>query len=176
MEMTKEKFNRLIVECKNRTVSGAAAMVELYDFFFHKIARFIAYKYKNKDIGEDIAQSFFVKLLQMNVACEIKNPLAWVLRICDNLAKDYIKQDIRAKSVFPSEASTGKDDLSDKVIFREYEALIRQLDPVTRQIVEKNVFEGLKFKEIAAELNLKPGAARKRFSRGMKEIRKMAGK
>ena len=171
MEMTKEKFNRLLVECKDRVVGGAA-MVELYGFFFHKIVAHVAYKFGNRDIGEDIAQNFFMKILRTDIVCEIENPFAWVCKICDNLTKDYFKQDRRAKRIFTPEAFLNKDDLLDKVIHGEYHELIKQLDPTTQQIIELHIFEGLNLKEIAAELKLNHGTVRKRFSRGMKELRK----
>lgn len=146
-------------------------MRELYDFFFHRIVLHISYKYKNSDIGEDIAQMFFVKLLKMEGVCEITNPLAWVYKICDNLAKDYFETDSRFKKTFSRDATAPSSDPLKKVIFSEYEEQLNQLDATTRQIITMKIFDGYDLKEIAEALNLRHSAVRQKYSRGIKMLK-----
>ncbi|MCL2798048.1 MAG: sigma-70 family RNA polymerase sigma factor [Firmicutes bacterium] len=170
--MKKEKFNRLLAKCRNKETFHAA-YTELYNFFFHRIALHISYKYKNYNIGEDIAQSFFVKLMQMNtrITYEIDNPVAWVLKSCENLAKDYFELDNRIKMTFTWESKVLPTDPLQRVIVSEYEEKLNQLDPLTREIITMKIYGGYDLKEIARELNIKHPAARQKYSRGIKALK-----
>jgi len=168
--MKKSKFNRLLAKCRNKE-TFQAAYTELYNYFFRKIVLHISYKYKNHDIGEDIAQSFFVKLMQLNITYEIDNPLAWVLTSCDNLAKDYFALDNRIKMTFTWESKAPPTDPLQRVIFNEYEEGLSQLDPLTAEIIRMKIFSGYDLKEIAEELKITHACARKKYSRGIKKLK-----
>ncbi|MCL2798046.1 MAG: sigma-70 family RNA polymerase sigma factor [Firmicutes bacterium] len=169
--MKKEKFNRLLAKCRSPE-TFRAAYTELYDFFFHRIVLHISYKYKNPYIGEDIAQSFFVKLMQLNITYKIDNPLSWVLTSCDNLAKDYFECDSRNRIMPPQNATDSHSiDPLQKAIFGEYEEKLNRLDPVTREIITMKIFSGYDLKEIADELQITHSSARQKYSRGLKMLK-----
>lgn len=172
IDMEKEKFNKLLIKCRHSGI-GADAMNELIEFYFPKIVIHISAKFRSKSLGEDMAQEFFTKLLKIEIKEEIEKPLAWIYRICDNLAKDYIEKDNRYRAAYMN----GKIEISDgpfeRMVFLEYIEKINQFNPEMKVIVLMFVYDGYTLKEIAEEMDLNYNTVRQKFSRAMKKLKKL---
>lgn len=164
--MDEKEFNKLL---KNLTI--AKNFNKLYTFYYPKIVSHIYFKFHNKNLGEDVAQDFFLKLLDKGVDSYIERPTAWVYTVCDNLAKDALKKN--QKYVLSSENLnlSEPDDTFENALFGEYKDCLKSLDTQTRDIIIKHFYEGYTLKEIAEISEINYGTVRQKCSRGLKKLK-----
>jgi RNA polymerase sigma-70 factor (ECF subfamily) len=77
------------------------AFAQLYDKYFNKIYRYVAFKVGNKAEAEDMAQQVFVSALQNISSFKWRNiPFsAWLFRIAHNKVVDYLRKKSRQATV-----------------------------------------------------------------------------
>lgn len=167
--MNTSRFNYLI---KNLSKSESL-FSELYSYYYPKIRIHLYRKFRNKQLSEDIAQDFFIKIFDMEIEEPIETPTAWVFRVCDNLAKNQL---IKQKNECPLSDVTVAAAVDDyeRFLYGGYIDLLNRLDAETRELIIKHVFEGYSWRELAREMNVSYAAIRKRYSRGLKILRKMS--
>ena len=170
--MKADRFNKLLVKSRYRE-TGLSAMTEIYVFYYPKIVLHIYRKYGDKNFAEDIAQDFFVKLLGMKFKDEIKNPLAWILTVSNNIARDFFEKERRRKMAFEWQESNKTDEVFDKVIYGEYLDALKKLDPETQEIIMMRIYEKRSFQEIASDLGLKYEAVKQKYLRGKIKLREI---
>lgn len=170
--MKAKEFNKCIRKLKtDRKIFNF-----FYKYYFPKIVVHINSKFIGLDIGEDIAQEFFLDLLKKEDIPYIEYPNSWIYTIAEDMAKNRLKKEkirteIEQKYVAATENKKAKNDYEFYWEQAELRDKLDQLDNETRKIIIMNVFEGYKFHEIAAIMNLKPDAVRQRFSRGIKKLK-----
>lgn len=171
--MNEFKFNKLI----RNLSSDESAFVELYNFYFPRIKTFIGYQYKDEQFGEDIAQEFFIKINKLNITQWIKYPTSWVMKVCDNLAKTFIRKIPEVlpynDEVVAAIETTNLDDLKNGGISEENIAALKELDNVTIKIFVMYYWEGFKLKEIAQILGMEYDTVKRKHSRGLKKLKKI---
>ena len=166
--MNEKQFNELVREIRNPKCFNS-----LYEYYFPKIVAHIYFKFRRSDLGEDVAQDFFTKLIHKNIDCYIRNPNAWVYTVCDNIAKDILKSEKLYKSAFVDlEANDADDTTFEIVLFGEYKRQLNELDDETRQIIIMKFYEGFSLKEISEAMKLNYNTVRQKFSRGVKKLKK----
>lgn len=146
-------------------------MTELVRFFFPKIVLHISLRFGNEHLGEDVAQDFFTKLLTLAISDEIKYPLAWVYRICDNIAKDYFKANGRYNESYRDIDSDALATPETKLLFFEYIEQIKKFEPQTREIILMYLYDRYTLKEISDIMRLNYNTVRQKFSRGIKKLK-----
>lgn len=165
--METKKFNKLIQNLK----TDRKAFDIFYEYYFPKIVIHINSKFVGLNMGEDIAQEFFLNILNKDKISYVEFPNAWVYTIVDDMAKNKLKKDKSTVDLEQKYVASTIEDL-DLELYGEYKDLLLNLDSITRQIIILHVFEGYKFREIADFLNMKHDAVRQRFCRGMKKLKK----
>lgn len=163
--MDKNKFNSLLQNYK----TDQRAFTELYDYYFHRIVFHVTWKF-GRDISEDVAQEFFMKLMRITLDEPVENPTSWVYTVCDNLAKTVIKKQK------PYDELTGEEfyEFSSDVGEREtIQNALKVLDETDEKIVLMYYWEGYSLKEIASILHLPYETVKKRHPRALKKMQKI---
>lgn len=166
--MDARKFNKLISRIETQK-----AFSVLYEYYFPKIVSHIYFQFKKRELGEDVAQEFFLKLLHKKPSDYIEHPNAWVYVSCDNIAKDFLSDEKRYNMAYSTAEVDKQDELFKKVLYGEYRQQIEQLDEDTRRIILMYFYEGYSLKEIAATLEINYSTVRQKCSRGLKKLKKI---
>ncbi|MBR2971051.1 MAG: sigma-70 family RNA polymerase sigma factor [Clostridia bacterium] len=168
--MTPREFNI----CLRRIKTNVKAFNRLYKFYFPKIVIHIFVIYKNKNLSEDVAQEFFMKLMEMQEFNYITYPNSWVYTIAENIAKNIIAKE---KKYFAEPIDNIKISVNDEYayyLYGDYWEKLNELDEQTRKIIIMKIFEGYRYKEIADKMNLKVDTVRQKYSRGIKKLKLMS--
>jgi RNA polymerase sigma-70 factor (ECF subfamily) len=153
------------------------AMTEFFDKTFAKVHRLI----RNRQIAEDLTQDIFLKIHKGLPRLDVeRNLMPWVVTILNNRLRDHWR------SQGSQRTQTGLDEFRDSLPApateisasleqSETEASVRRaiyLLPVSmRSVLLLRTYDELSFVQIARLLRLTPGAARKRYSRALNELR-----
>lgn len=164
--MQAKEFNRLL-----KTIKKDERSIEiLYNYFYPRIVVRLSPRY-GKEIAENAAQEFFIRLVQIAENQEyIEYPVGWVFKCAENIAKQRIQKEepffyLDEKLAF----SYLKD--SDEVYGDLYEA-INKLDSDSQKILKMFYWEGYNQNEIAATLSLSAANVRQKHSRAIKKLKK----
>ncbi|MDD4291755.1 MAG: RNA polymerase sigma factor [Clostridia bacterium] len=160
--MNEIEFNRLIKRIKK----DQRAFEKLYGFYFHRIVMYITVRY-GKSIADDVAQAFFLKLLTIDIETKIDFPTSWVYKVCDNLAKTYLRTNPEYKELTEMEDAS---EFRDEYLYAK-EGL-DQLGKSDRKIVYMHLWEGYSLIEISMLLGQSYDIVRKRYSRSLRTLRK----
>ena len=131
----------------------------------------------NKDVAEDIVQDVFTKLWKIKEDIDLNFKIeAFLFSTTKNLSLDYLKH---LKVI-----DKNKDKLTEALIFSntyKYETnnellqkvrnCLAELSKQQQTILEMKIVKGLKYKEIANELNIKESTVHTHIKRAYKEIR-----
>lgn len=163
--MDKARFNKLLSEYK----SSQRAFDELYTYYFHRIVYHVSWKF-SREIAEDVAQEFFLKLMRIELDEPVENPTSWVYTVADNLARSFLK---KYKSYDELTGDEFYEFISD---FDERETIkkcLAELTSAERKIVVMYYFEGYSLKEIAGIIGENYDAVKKRHARTLKKLQKI---
>lgn len=163
--MDEKRFNKLLTEYK----TSQKAFDELYEFYFHRIVYHVSRKF-SREIAEDVAQEFFLKLMRIELDEKVENPTAWVYTVADNIAKSYLRK------YKPNEELSGDESYEFLSGYEESEVVskcISELEPTDKKIVALYYFEGYSLKEIAGIIGEKYETVKKRHSRALKKLDKI---
>ncbi len=172
--MNEKEFNKYLKGLK----VDKKAFDQLYFYYFPKIVLNIYFMYKDYGLGEDVAQEFFIMLLQKQEFDHVNFPNKWVFTVTENLAKNKIAKMISDRENEHEYVSTQyliaatKNDPVEVALLGDFIEAIKRLDEITRQIIKMKIFEGYEFNEIAEKMGISNATARQRFARGMKKLRK----
>ncbi len=163
--MEVKEFNRLLTEYKTNRKS----FNRLYDYYYPKIVFHVGLKF-SKDIAEDVAQEFFIKLFKIEISYVIESPNAWVYTVADNIAKTYIVKNKPFVEFKGDECVEFVTDVYDKEIVAN---IFKELDDTDKAIFGYHYFEGYTLKEIADLLSLTYESVKKRHIRALKKLKKL---
>lgn len=174
--MESAKFNKLI----HRFKGDIKSFDQIYKYYFPRITIYINRKYYNYHIGEDIAQDFFVKLFDIQIPDKIEYPTLWVFKICDNLAKTFLKSSKNNITLPLEEDYCQIEDIDSNIshlqnggISKENIDALKNLDALTLEIFVMYFWEGYNYKEIAIKLNMSHESVRQKASRGLKKLKNL---
>lgn len=163
--MEAKEFNKLITEYK----TDRKSFNKLYDYYYPKITFHIGIKF-SKDIAEDVAQEFFVKLFKTEINYYIESPNAWVYTVADNIAKSYIVKNKPFVEFKGDECVEFVTDVYDK---ETVAAVFKNLDDTDKAIFGYHYFEGYSLKEIAPMLQMTYESVKKRHVRALKKLKSL---
>lgn len=147
---------------------------KIYKYYFKKIHFHISYKF-DKSIAEDVAEEFFTKLFTNQNLSYIENPTSWVYKVCDNIAIDYYKKQIKTEDIDFYSNALRYEEFSN---YEQYEGLYKEidgLDKLSRQVIIMYYWEGYLLKEIASCLQESYEKIKKIHSRAIKKIKGRKG-
>ncbi len=162
--MEKTKFNQLLKNYK----TDRESFIKLYEYYYHRIVFHIAFKF-SKDIAEDVAQEFFVKLMRIEIEEDIEYPTTWVYTVCDNLAKTLVKKFKSYEQLTGDEFYEFSSNIAEREMIKDALSILDELD---KKIIAMYYWEGYSLKEIAEILKYPYETIKKRHSRALKKIQK----
>lgn len=169
--MSIEEFNRLV---KQINKGNAKAFTTIYDYYYPRIVMHIASRYP-KLSPRDIAQEFFLNLLQIQNFKRINNPTAWVLTSCDNIAKKILRIDhvIDCAEEDIMDFLHPNIDAIEKYAEMDYiKGLLKHIDSVSQEIFYLYYREGYNLREISELLEIKLATVKQKHVRGVEKLKK----
>lgn len=153
----------------------------LYEKYYQWLCNYVFKLCENKKLSEDIVQDmlmkFYVKRRKINIKTSLKNYLftschnQFLQHLRKNKIKfddlDAIKWEVIATSVNPQE-----NPEEDKLM--QLHQLIDELPPRCKEIFLKSKLEQIKYKDIAAELDISIKTVENQMSKALKHLRKHA--
>lgn len=153
----------------------------LYEKYYQWLCKYVFKLCENRKLSEDIVQEmmikFYVKRKKINIKSSLKN---YLFTSCHNqflehLRKkkikfddlDAIKWEVIASSVNPQE------HLKEDKLMKLHQ-LIDELPPRCKEIFLKSKLEQIKYKDIAAELDISIKTVENQMSKALKHLRKHA--
>ena len=139
------------------------AYKELYDLLFYGLHRFSYAFVKSNEVAEEIVSDVFVKLWQISgKLMEIENLKVYLYTIAKNFSLNYITKNYKNAIVnidsIDIEAVVEIKSMEELYIsadiVQKIRLVIQQLPPKCRIIFQLVKEEGMKYKEVAAVLNL----------------------
>ena len=158
-------------------------ILKIYQLYEQKMY-WIAYSILN-DVSdaEDAVQDAFVRLVRL--VHKLEDPSSdrtkrFVIRTIQSTAIDIYRknkkdrenradQDVESVDI---SVPSHEDLLGDK---QELQTLLQKIPADQREVIELHAIQGMSFEEIAKEKKASPAAVRKRYERGMKQLREIAG-
>lgn len=123
---------------------------------------------RDRELAEDLTQEVFLRLWQSPPAEDVRSPRAWLFRVAHNLALDALRRP--GAGELPEQLPV--QDFAEGVHARlDVEAALASLSPRDREIVTLHLGAGLRFREIAAILELPLGTVLWRHSRAISALR-----
>ena len=164
--MTANTFNRLL----HRIHKDSRAIEKIYLFYNSKIILHLSYSY-GREIAEECAQEFFVKLIEIaDRQAYINYPTTWVYKCCENIAKRKIQKEIITVEI--NDETDSRLAFIEREYFGDLYSELEKLDVQSRNILIMIYWEGYSQEEIARMLKLKPATVRKKHSRALKQLKK----
>jgi len=137
------------------------------------LGRFLLGLLRNEAAAADALQTTFIRLLEKGHTVEKQSALkSWLFRVAYNEAMLIRRKASRG-------ADRGNDDrLSQSVHFaiqqediQQVREALKKLPDAQRTVVEMRIYEGLKFREIADELDQPLGTVLARMQAGLKKLK-----
>lgn len=152
---------------------------QLYDLLFDGLQRFSFSIVKSNEVAEEIVSDVFIKVWQIRgKLTEIDNLKVYLYTIAKNFSLNYITRNYKSLVVSldsidvepmvaihnPAEMCISAD------IVRQIRQVIRQLPPQCRMIFQLVKEEDLKYKEVAAILDISPLTVRNQLAIAIRKI------
>ena len=149
------------------------AFEEIYNYLKTPIFTIILRITHDIALSEDILQDVFIKLYQLPPAHLIKNPRAYIFQIAHNLAIDNLRKqpqyaDLENIENIENLMYIPIDDVSDKL---DIERALKSLPLQECQIVSLRINGELKFREIAAMLDIPLGTVLWKYKKAIERLR-----
>lgn len=152
-----------------------------FERFAPKLLRFLIFRLKNKADAQDLTQETYVRLMRVKKKDLIRQPDAYLFKIADNLANEFlIKQNENPMSVDLETAMiAGKDgDHNASVRATEAHLTVQQLErtldklsPLYKSVLLLRKRDGLSHKEIAKQLEISPNTVHVYLTRALLHCR-----
>jgi len=154
----------------------ARAFRALYDSYYEPLYRFLWRKTRDRETALDLIQELFTRIWHKRRTLAADKPLRPLLyRIANNLAIDHLRRKTVRQATVPEAVAEAIADtsalLEDRELPDEFERALQQLPEGQRQVFTLSRFEGLKYAEIAALLEISVKAVEKRMSLALKTLR-----
>lgn len=159
-----------------------AAVAELYETHFERIARYIAVRIGNIDEAEDLASEVFVRALRsVERYKETGAPMeAWLFKIAHNLTVDHLRSRGRRPALVPLDEDAPlanrhnpDEDLERQEEIKQLQQAMEQLTDAQRQVLALRFGSDLSSEQVAEVMGKKPGAVREMQSAGIKKLRQI---
>ena len=160
---------------------GAAALADIFETHYERVARYIAVRIGRRDQAEELAADVFVRALERIHTFTWRGiPIqAWLFRIAHNLTVDYLRRNSHRKTSPLEEASyIASSDNTEGEALKTFqrEELLQAMDSLTtaqREVVTLRFFAGLTSAEVAQVVKRTNGAVRELQSSALKTLRRI---
>ena len=130
----------------------------------------------NPEVAKDLVQETLVRALgRPDRLQQLSNPVAWLVKILTRLYFDYLKHQkviTRAEPELAASAQHVDDDsLLDNVTDDQLRAAVQALEPELRKLVELCYLKQMRYREVAAVLDLPIGTIGSRLMRARERLR-----
>ncbi|MEM7040158.1 MAG: RNA polymerase sigma factor SigZ, partial [Bacteroidota bacterium] len=147
----------------------------IWDAFSMRLRNFLRGRVQNPDDAEDLLQEVFLKIhCALDSLRKARRPEAWIYRVARNAVIDFYRSK-GPEAVDADEAlqffSAEEDEDNLRALVECLRPFIRDLPEKYRIVVEKSELQGMKHKEIAAELGLTVSGVKTRVQRAREMIR-----
>lgn len=147
----------------------------VYEEYFFKLTQFIARMSHDHDLAEEIVQLTMVKVWEQRDRIILTTSLkAYLYKISYNEYLMYLRQ----KSKFPNIESTVieaideiEDEQDNHLLLEKIRLEIDKLPPKCREVFILSKVKGMKYKEIAEELNISTKTIENHMTKALKIIR-----
>lgn len=166
--MTKEEFNGYLKKIKYDKKS----LDRVYSYFYPRIIMHIKRKYPMVQ-AEDIAQEFFLNLMNYDNQNFIYNPISWVYTSCDNLIRKNHNKEFEIIELEKCNIVHHEFVLENLIINEKMEEIFKKIkDDDTKKILYLYYWEGYNLKEIAVLLNKNKSTIKQKHYRAIKLLKK----
>lgn len=160
---------------------------EIYTLYFPKLVRFSTEYVSSREEAENIVQDvFFILWQQKSTLGELRNINAYLFKLTKNKCIDFLRHKIRIgdkhspiheieeKELQLKECAIDQFDeymLSDEAIELLVDKAINSLPPKCRAIFVSSRLEGMKYQEIADQLNLSTNTISNQIAIAMRKLK-----
>ena len=158
---------------KERKIGG---MELLFKEYYKPLVVWVATFLHDTQRSEDVVQDFFVKLWEKSFADKLQPDTlkSYLFTSVRNLALnqlDRIDPLRRACDVARYESPWEEYDSFEDEVFRRVETEIGKLPPRTQEIIRSVYLKGMKYKEVAEEMNISLNTVKTHITRALKFLR-----
>jgi len=175
--MAEEPENRNLVQLLQK--GDVAAFDALFEIYSPKLFGFAMKYFRNEGEAEELVQDVFVRVWEHRLSIKTEHSFkSWLFTIAlNNVRKYFNKKAVSLRyleslnhdsELFANEMMP--DDDYDSIL-QKINSIIAAMPPRRRDIFMKSKMEGMSSKEIAAALNISPGAVDNQVSEALKFIR-----
>lgn len=170
----KQEIHEIIQRIKH---NEKGAIEELYEGYKRLIINISFSIIKNKDISEEITQSIFLKIMQMQVEkLPDNNELSWLYTITKNESIDYLrkqKNEISIEEIY--DIPDNNNSINEIINIDAYNKLIDRLNKKEKEIVSLKILAGLTFDEIGKLLKKPTGTVKWRYYKAIYSLKLALG-
>jgi len=165
-----------------------AAVAELYETHFERVARYIGVRIGDTAEAEDLASEVFVRALRgVERYRETGAPMvAWLFKVAHNITVDHLRSrgrrpvsvpldedDLAVGTIPPSPLGNPGEDLERQEEIGQLQQAMEQLTGGQRQVLALRFGSGMSSEQVAEVMGKKPGAVREMQSAGIKKLRQI---
>lgn len=154
---------------------------KLYDLFYTKIFRYVAYKVGNREDAEDITAEVFIRMLKSINSFNFQgHPFSsWLFRIARNMVVDYFRKNSRRKtapletagSIQKTESIEIDYQLDLNIEMSNISESIKTLTDLQQEVISLRFAGGLSIKETASAVGKKENAVKALQHSAIKKLR-----
>ena len=172
-----ESNDEIIERCLGAIAEGnSEAIGEIYEITRGGVYGLLFSYLKNAEDAEDLMQDTYVKIAtSAHLYSSRGKPMAWIYTIARNLALMKLRKSTRITDI-PDYEWDNITDVSDRFMSDDklvLQAAMKHLSDNEIQIVMLHAVGGVKFREIAAVLDIPLATALSKYNRAMKKLQKL---
>ena len=159
----------------------ALSFGKLYDLFYTKIFRYVAYKVGNREDAEDITAEVFIRMLKsINSFSFQGHPFSsWLFRIAKNMVVDHFRKNSRRKTAPLETAGSIQETESLEIDYQldldikmsNISKSIKTLTDLQQEVISLRFAGGLSIKETASVVGRKENAVKALQHSAIKKLR-----
>ena len=164
----------IMQKIKDGNLSEMAVLFERYHL---KLYNFFIRMGLKKDIGQDLTQNLFYRMMKYRHAYKSGNSVkSWMYQIARNLYSDYCKQQQKSDELLKKIETYPDDKINEAESYQEedYERLDRALSALNdtqKEIIVMRRYQGLKYEEISMVTGQSVAAIKVAMHRAIKQLR-----
>lgn len=170
----KQDLNLIFQELRNGNTNKLDELYEKYNKIIYGIAYSIL---KNKEDSEDIVQTIFTKIYQMDKdKLPTKNEASWLYSLTKNETLNYLrgkKQELDLDDIYY--LADEDKELNSIIDNDSYNRIISKLDKQEQEIVSLKILSNMSFKEISQLLNIPIGTVQWKYYTSLYTLRLLLG-
>lgn len=162
----------------SHTVFNEREFEQLFNSHFQYLCNFAKQYVDDMDIAQDLTQKVFIRLWEKREELDPKLSIkAYLFTSVKNRCLNYLRDQKKYRSKILDldcadvEIAVEEDYFAEKELSEKIEAALASLPEKCRQVFEMSRYQGLKYKEIAEELDISQKTVEAHMSKAMKILR-----